>query len=529
MAPKRSAKTILVCAAFFCLMLLTRYAALTHNGYLHPDEMVFYRSAGFLADFLTGKAPSYAPTKYYPEGGFVLLMPFELVHRWVSPIFEQDARFFGRIGGVLYFLIGVGLGLKILRQYFTKDSGTTVIYLTTMLFGLLHVELSRYATGDTASFLFLMLLILFSAKGMESGQLRYFFLASAMGGVLASIKYPLAFFLLIPYLGFRKVCAADEKKMIAKNTWNAAGCFFVGFLLFSPKTLTDPTFLFWTAAHETHNYMAGTNYIEVGGPLNHLFSVIVYTLLYSGFPLLTGLAVWQCGKAVPAARKEDGCKYLFQFVIPLVTGGFFLYNLFVTALFMRTYYPFFVILDIYSAVLCGDWLKKHGWKKAAVIVLGAVMVLRGGYLVWILSTDSATENMQAITAEIPGDCYTSIKGLTPGKLGYLAEDLPQFDGFEDLSDERFSNPETAKLQPGELVISTTQEHGFCSPYPFPIMHKAVRSLVGRWSEFKQINASFEIGRLYPEYFYWMFGYWLKGSTGTIFEFPSNIFYLNPIS
>lgn len=528
MTSKRSAKTILLCFGFFLVIVLTRYAALTHNGYLHPDEEVFYRSAGSLADFLTGKAASYVPAKYYPEGGFVLLTPFELLRRWVQPIFEQDARFFGRIGGVFYFLIGAALGLKLLRQYFTKDLGTSVIYLTTMTFGLLHVELSRYATGDTASFLFLMLLILFSAKGMDTGHLRYFFLASCMGGILCSIKYPLAFFLLIPYLGFRKVCAADEKKVIAANTLKAAGWFFVGFLLLSPKTLTDPTFLFWTAAHETHNYMAGTNHIEVGGPVNHLISVVVYTLLYSGFPLLTGLAFWQCGRRIPAARKEAGSQYLFYFLIPLVTGGFFLYNLFVTALFMRTYYPFFVILDLYCAVLCGAWLKEKGWKRIAIVLLGALMVLRGGYFLWILSTDSAKENMLAITREISAEDYTTIKGLQPGKLAYLEEDLPQFDGFENLDNERYESSETMQLQPGELMISTTLEHGFGGSYPFPITHKAVRTIIQRWAQFKQVNAPYELARLYPESYYWVFGYWLKGTTGMIFEFPCNIFYLNPI-
>lgn len=529
MASRHSGRLTAVCAALFFCILLTRLAALMHNYDLHPDELVFMQSAERLADFLTGKAVSYAPTKFYPEGSFVLLAPFELLRRALHSAAEWNPRLFGRLGGLVYFLLGTGLGLKILRQYFTKDTGTSVLYLLTMLFGIVHIELSRYATGDTASFFFLMLLILWTAKGMDTGGLRFFLLASGVGGILAAIKYPLAYFLLIPYLGFRKTFSADSKKVLRKNTLKAAGCFLIGFLLLSPKTLTDPSFIFWTAAHETHNYMAGTNYVEVGGPVNHLISLAAYLLLYSGFPLLTGLAVFHWGRRVPAARQKKDTAYLFQFVIPLTAAGFFLYNLFVTALFMRTYYPFYVLLDLYCAVFCGSWLRQKGWKQISVIVLSLGMVLRGGYYVYVLSTDDALDNMHAILSAISPDSYETVEALDPGKLAWDVDDMPQFDGAENLNDDRFAALDTARLQPGELIIATTQEHGIGSPYPLPIFHQAVNTLIQRWALFKEANADLEIARLYPESYYRLFGFWIKGTTGMIFEFPSNIFYLNPLA
>ena len=528
MEKNRSFKRSILIFAAIALIVLTRLPGLMHNASLHPDEPVFYNSARNLALFLTGQADSYVPTKFYPEGGFSLHTPFQLL-KLLFGSSDTDGRFVGRLAGCFYFLLGTAMGLKLLRRFFTKDPAASAVYLATMLFGLMHIEQSRYATGDTASFFFLMVLLYFSAKGMETEKLRYFLLAAAACGVLTSIKYPLIFFLLIPYFGFRKVFSGGGKKALSRGTWKAAGCFLLGFLLLSPKTLTDPTFLFWTAAHETHNYMAGTNLTEVGGPVNHLISVVLYTLLYSGVPLLTGMTIWQVGRRVPAAKHAQGCEYLFQFLIPLVTAGFFVYNLFVTAVFMRTYYPFFVIIDLYCAALCGKWLRQRGGKQIAVIAVCLIMALRGGYYLYILGVDSGVTTMQEIISTIPENQYSSITELKPGKMAFDQMDLPQKD-FQamDLKEERFATPEGMELREGELLISTYQEYGVGTPYYLPIFHKTVQNYIDRWAAFKEINRDYQVGRLYPDHYYTLFGFWIKGATGMYLEFPCNVFYLRPI-
>ena len=528
MQENRSIKRGIFIFTALALILLTRLPGLMHNSFLHPDEPVFYNSARSLAAFLTGQADSYTPTKFYPEGGFVLHMPFQLLQLLFGNA-EEDGRFMGRIGGCIYFLLGTAMVLQLLRKFFTKELSASAVYLATMLFGLMHIEQSRYTTGDTGSFFLLMVLLYFSARGMETERLRYFLLAAAAGGMLTAIKYPLIFFLLIPYLGFRKVFSGSDKKARFLGTWKAAGCFLLGFLLLSPKTLTDPTFLFWTAAHETHNYMAGTNLTEVGGPGNHLLSVSLYTLLYSGVPLLTGVTIWQAGKNIRSARHMQGCDYLFRFLIPLITAGFFVYNLFVTAVFMRTYYPFFVIVDLYCAALCGKWLRQKGAKRIAVVILCLFMALRGGYYLYILAEDSGKDAMQEVISSIPEEQYTSIIELKPGKMAFFQEDLPE-KAFQamDLTDERFDTPEGMVLREGELLISTYQEYGIGTPYCLPISHSTVQSYIDRWTDFKQINGQYEVGRLYPDSYYTLFGFWIKGTTGMYFEFPCNIFYLRPI-
>ena len=178
MEKNRSFKRGVLIFAAIALIFLTRLPGLMHNASLHPDEPVFYNSARNLALFLTGQADSYVPTKFYPEGGFTLHTPFQLL-KLLFGSSDTDGRFIGRIAGCVYFLLGTAMGLKLLRGFFTKDPAASAVYLATMLFGLMHIEQSRYATGDSASFLFLMVLLYFSAKGMQTEKFRYFLLAAA--------------------------------------------------------------------------------------------------------------------------------------------------------------------------------------------------------------------------------------------------------------------------------------------------------------------------------------------------------------
>lgn len=514
----------------FCILAIlavgaSRLPGLMHGSNLHTDEMVFLNAGENLSRYLLGQADSYVTPKFYPEGGFTLHTPMQFLR--LALRLHADRVLLGRLTGLFCFLAGVGLGLGVLREFFTKDTSATVIYLLTMGFGLIHVEQSRYATGDTGTFLFLMVLIYLSFRGMQSGKRRYFLLASFTGGILCAIKYPLVYFVLIPYLGFRKTFAGADKKRIAKDTWLAALCCLLGFLLLSPKTLCDPTYLFWTAAHETHNYMAGTNLTEVGGPHNHLIAVVTYTLLYSGMPLLTGAVIWQWVTSIRKFKDMDGIALMKDAIIPAVSIGFALYNLFVTAVFMRTYYPFFCIMELYCAYLGAGWWKSGGRKRLALTALCAFMVLRGGMLLTILGTDDGTAAMQRFLENVSRESYSFITELKPGHMAFEDVDLPMRVIATDLKDARFE--ESMRLQEGELLISTYQAHGICEKYPLPIFSKPVREYIALWDAFREANQDLYLGQLYPDWYYSLFGFGVKGATGMIFEFPANRFYLNPIS
>lgn len=503
----------------------SRLPGLMHGSDLHTDEMVFLRSAQNLSAFLLGNADTYKTAKFYPEGGFTLHTPMQLV-RMVCFTGLSSVQA-GRLTGLIFFLMGVLLGFVVLRRFFTRDRSAAVIYFLIMAFGLIHVEQSRYATGDTATFFFLMVLLYQSFRGMERRKMRHFLYACIAGGVLCAIKYPLVYFLLIPYLGFRKTFAGEDKKFIFKNTWLAALCCLLGFLLLSPKTLTDPTYLFWTAAHETHNYMAGTNLTEVGGPHNHLIAVAAYTLLYSGMPLMAGAVIWQWVGNIRRFKEMDGTALMRDAIIPGAALGFAVYNLFVTAVFMRTYYPFFCIMELYCASLGAKWWHAGGRRKLLLSLLCAFMILRGGMLLTILGCDDGTQTMLRFMEQVNREDYSFITELKPGHMAFEDADLPMAVIATDLKDDRFAR--SLSLQEGELLISTYQAHGICKPYPLPIFSKAVNEYIALWRAFRQENAPYYLGQLYPDWYYSLFGFDIKGTTGTIFEFPANQFYLKPIS
>ena len=119
MEKNRSFKRGVLIFAAIALIFLTRLPGLMHNASLHPDEPVFYNSARNLALFLTGQADSYVPTKFYPEGGFTLHTPFQLL-KLLFGSSDTDGRFIGRIAGCVYFLLGTAMGLKLLRGFFYK-------------------------------------------------------------------------------------------------------------------------------------------------------------------------------------------------------------------------------------------------------------------------------------------------------------------------------------------------------------------------------------------------------------------------
>ena len=46
----------------------------------------------------------------------------------------------------------------------------------------------------------------------------------------------------------------------------------------------------------------------------------------------------------------------------------------------------------------------------------------------------------------------------------------------------------------------------------------------KWLEIEKENEPYYVGRLYPEYYYYLFGSWIYGATGNGAEFPNCTIY-----
>lgn len=78
-----------------------------------------------------------------------------------------------------------------------------------------------------------------------------------------------------------------------------------------------------------------------------------------------------------------------------------------------------------------------------------------------------------------------------------------------------------RLAPGELFIAGARDFaigGF--QYNFLPKKYSVFASSTAWRSFAAVNEEYCVGRLYPQYYYYLFGYWLSGTTGTAFEFPT---------
>lgn len=503
----------------FLLLILTRLITIRHNILIHPDEHVFFISAQRLMHSLLESETVYTQLVDYPEGAFVLHLPFHLVFALFTRITGRQIsyRLIGRIASVCYFLVATGVGLLILKRYFENFRICAAVFLLTMTFGLMHIEQSRYGTGDPASFFLLMSLLALTAQATQKKNPLLFCASFFICGILGSIKYPQFYFLLIPL-----ACILHIRRNIPASPWKWLLCpisLIAGFWFFSPTMLIDPMSAIRTLTTEFTNYVAEGNYTEHGGPLNHLAALTVYTLLYSGIPLIPALAAV---RLIPALRTnpQTDTDFLFYRVIPAAIAGFFVYNLFVSTLFMRTYYPFFCTLDLYCAALCGKlWNNRR--TRALTAALLSVMVLRGSWYLFVMAADNPQKTLEDIFSQADGS-YKEITLLEYfNSLPFASDCLPE--ECEPTAFTRRFSPVDVTIRPGELVITGNMDYNWGQPYIFPVEDK----YVPLWQQFKKENRNYYLGSLYPDYYYKLFGFWIKGTTGTVYEFPTVQFFLKP--
>lgn len=510
-------RTLLILSVL--VLLATRIPTIWHNSLLHPDEHVFFISSSRLAEALLHIGPAYTPLCDYPEGAIVMQFPFHIAFKFFTRVTGRllSLRFVGRVASFSYFAAAMGMGLWILHRYFPNFRITGSAFALSMIFGLLHIEQSRYGTGDPISFFLLMALFAVSALGMETKKLSWFCGGFVLSGMLGAIKYPQFYFLLIPLS-----CLLYIRKSFTHSAWKIPVfpfCLILGFLLLSPTMLTDPMTAIRTITREFSSYVTHGNYSEHGGVLNHLAALGLYSLLYSGIPLVGVLLAL---RFIPTVRRKpvNGVDFLFFRVIPLVIGGFFVYNLFASCLFMRTYYPFYCAFDFYCAILCGKlWHIRRA--RAFFTAMLAVMVVRGSYYLLVLGTDNPVQRLNSVLAQ----AETAVQEVTLSNPSYCLpfpeEALPEHDTIS--FSERFHSDDVS-IRPGELLITVDMDYHWGQPYIIPVED----TYIPVWKQFKQVNKDFYIGSVYPNYYYPLFGFWIKGTTGTRYEFPTVQFFLHPL-
>lgn len=527
MNAKRKISAIIVFITF--TVLLTRGFTVSHNMYLHCDEHVFFEAAQSLKGYIFGSSPFYEEVKEYPEGAIVLQLPFHVITAIINRLASANIspRLSGRIAAVFYFTCAVILGCIVLHRFFSKRPSTLIFYGLITLFSIMHIEQSRYGTGDAISFFLLMLLILLTATGLsaEKKSLFWIYLAFFVSGALSAVKYPLIFFCIIPIYAFAHVSHDLAQKRKPVCILIAMIMLYMGFAVLSPKAAFDPMYIIRASTRELGAYM-GTNSARFSLLFTNILCVVTYSMFYSGFPFMPVLFGISARQRWKNDSSTDKTAFLFCRVLPILIIIFFIYNLLVSFLAMRSFYPFFFLTDLYIAILIDEWYNSKTWKRFIAIVLTALMSVRGAYLILIMTEKDDSTRMAKMIMSAVDDNWSNTRILSGQVI--FADGYYDYINLEvvDISDDRFSNSESMKLEHGELFISGARSFPLGDfHFIFSSSSYSLDTKLSRWFEFEETNATFFVGRLYPDYYYYLFGSWIYGTTGNGAEFPNcAIFY-----
>lgn len=521
---KNTKNEILLIASICVLILFTRAMTVSHNMYLHSDEHVFFQAAQSLKGYLSGSSPVYEEVKEYPEGAIVLQLPFHIITAIINHMSEVtiSPRMSGRIAAVFYFTLGTAIACILIRKYLSKALTSIAIFGAVAVFGIMNIEQSRYGTGDAISFFLLMVLIYLSAESLVNRKrTTLLLLASALvSGMLCAVKYPLIFFFAIPlYALFVYIKERSIKNRLIMSVAMLVAL-YIGFAVISPKAAIDPSYIIRATTRELDAYI-GTLTSMVSRVYSNFMCVVTYAMLYAGIPFSPFFAVSAIVRRRNSNCEEPAAGRLFTLIIPALIALFFLYNLSASFLAMRTFYPFFLLCDIYAAVELGEWLKRTRTNKTVAILLTGIMLVRGGYMLFVLSDSTDSARMADMIDETVDDSWCKSTILS----GYAIYPDNQNDLIEpnviNITDDRFSSENNIQLEKGELFIAGARDHTIM-PFLFDFLPSAIGADQdsSSWVAFKEVNREYYIGRLYPEYYYYTFGLWLKGTTGSSLEFPT---------
>lgn len=516
---KFTRKRILLIIIFSMLTLIaiTRLLTLRHGLKLHPDEIVFFSSASSL--FINSPYHVY---KLYPEGTFLLQMPFQMARQLVLLLMHYGdgaqlygAHMTGRFAAVFYFSLGAVLGCTFLYQI-QKKNLPIILFAGMIVFSLFQIEQSRYGTGEAPSFFLMMAVLNLLVLYLRSKKVWLLYVAAFATGVLGAVKYPQLYFILLP---IGAACLnRRSSKSLAINIPVVVLCTLAGLICFSPSLL-KPGFLSQVISRETNAYLANPNIVSAGTPLGHLLSLTIYHLFYADVPLAPVFAIVGV-IALFKHSEQKNSRALFAVFVPLVFVGFFVYNLFITTLFFRTYYLYFCLFMLYSAIgLAELFAKKH--IKPLVLALLCVMVLRGGYLTALLTQPQKEAGAVLSSHENWSDEST----VTFAGLGFVNGDIPAQATQLGMNDTFITK--TPSLKDCEFCVFGGYEYAIARNRIFEIKDENVLSATNGWNTFKEQNEQYLFDQLYPDYYYYLFGYWLEGSMGTLYEFPSVYYYYKP--
>lgn len=521
---KKQTRAIII--SMVLLILFTRALTASHNMYLHGDEHVFYTAAQSLKGFISGSSDVYEEVKEYPEGAIVLQLPFHIFTAILNRLTNADIspRLSGRIASVFYFTVGAVLGSVIVYRLLSKKPLATLSYSLIVIFSIMHIEQSRYGTGDAISFFLLMAVILLVAQGLCVGKHAKTYVLSALffSGMLGAVKYPLFFFTIIPVYGLIVCLRGKSTKDKLVITFAAVVALCLGFAVVSPKAALDPMYVLRASTRELGAYMGGQN-SRIMSLWANLMSVLTYSMFYSGFPFMPVILGVVFVKRWKNASNGNPVEILFNRLIPIMVGVFFVYNLSATFLAIRTYYPFFFLGDLYVADFVAEWLSSSKQKKIVAGALAAIMTLRGAYLIYLLSDNSDATRMADMIYAAVDDNWTDTTILS-GQVIYADgyNDYPNLNVI-DISDSRFADEKSMELEQGELFIAGARKHLLFQTDFLPTEYKQDADRLA-YLEFEKVNEAYCVGRLYPEYYYYLFGCFLRGTTGAGSEFPTCTIY-----
>ena len=525
-------RTVCVFVLTILLIAVSRGLSLNHNSYLHPDENVFVSAAVSLKDKVMGLSDEYVEAKEYPEGAYVFQLPFHIAAQLYRQATDRPVDGFtvGRIASVVYFSIAVGLGFALLYRFIDNRTVALLTFAATTVFSLFHMEQSRYGTGDAITLCLLMAVIFWSAKACEGRRpLAFLLIAAIFCGFLSAVKYPLIFFLCIPAAVLWRV----KRRLFFLKRVGLTGILgiaaLIGFLICSPKVVLDPRYVLRVILTESRAYVRGGNLFTLGGWYNHVASLAIYSLFYSGFPFASGLMCY----AFFFRWKKNGIRtdidFLFNLVIPIAVTVFFLYSVSVVSLFMRSCYPFFFLADLYAATAVSElYCRRRRGIRFGLCIMGAILICRGSFFLLALTERNGSERLNQLITEAKDEnwTYTSLLATRPLSGPYLAYDKNLIPDAEEIyiQDERFLSTVTAELKPGELLITGTEDFSRSNRYIIPFDNEMVHDLIRNWEAFQTVNKNYYVGQPYPRYYYYLFGFWIKGTTGTDYEFPTNYVY-----
>lgn len=519
----RNSKSLGLYVILIILIVVTRCVCVTHEMYNHPDEPVFIHSSVALSNLILDSESEYSELKPYPEGSYFFFAPFQAIFSLLRV--DCSPRLINRIGSIFYFTIGCIFGLKIMLRFF--NSSSAIIYLALAVFSLFQIEQSRYGTGDVISFALLMPIIFLTASWLKSTHACRIYISFFLVGLLAAVKYPLIYFMFIP---LSAVVQKKHKTIFSCIFLIIQGLFFilVGFLLLSPGFIKDIHYIQLVANRELSAYVYNGNLTEIGGTLNHIFSTLFYWLLYSDVlfaPIFFLMGIHHLPNYQFSCEMNE--KIFFKFILPTIILGFLLYNLFVTTLFMRTLYPFFAVSLLYTANGLESLLKK---RRFIPIILIVVLVLRGVLFVATMLPYSAQDHLNECieeAIEISGGERIIGLGLETYITGGKENAIKNIEEAENITITDLRSDGFPVLQSGDVVITGSLEFGKAAPYLFKIQNDQVRQLIQGWEDFKSCYKNYYIGQSYPQIYGYIFGFWVKGTNISEYDFPINYVYAIP--